>query len=131
MNDSEVAAYLAGFFDADGGVSLYRRSDGFGFALKVYVSQVRPEALKLFHKRFGGRLNGPYENGQGRPIFRWTAYAKEASQMLQALSPYLTNKQDHARLVERYIGLSPKDTKRRTAIYEQIRRLNQRGIQEV
>lgn len=91
--------YFAGFFDADGSVSIRPAP---GYTLRVKVTQVAPEVLLLFKARFGGTVAGPYENAGlasgSRPIWRWEASATAAEAFLRAVGPYLIVKRERAEI---------------------------------
>jgi hypothetical protein len=129
--------YFAGFLDADGGVSLYRRKDSKqSYELCVYAAKVDREVLDLLAQRFGGRVSGPYQNGEsGRPIFHWRCYSRKALAVLEVLRPWLVNKRPQADLgiafyetVVGYGKLPLEASRRREEIHSRMSALNRRGI---
>lgn len=86
------AAYLAGFFDADGSVGVYRK--GRGYLLQATANGVHQESIERFTKVFGGWTF--LENRSMLPnhknCWRWTASNAVAKAALTELLPYLVVK---------------------------------------
>jgi len=96
MSDHEFA-YLAGFFDADGCVSISKRTDvgckrGVSFRLALDVAQKTPQILQTFKALWGGTVC------KGRRCERWFAYSNNAAGCLSDLLPYLRLKKAEARV---------------------------------
>lgn len=130
--------YLAGFFDADGGVSLRTRSDSpHSCDLTVYVSQTTTPVLEDFRENFGGRLIGPHSNGaNSKPIYRWEASSRQAQATLEALLPWLVVKLPQAAVALEYrrvlnpvgVKISAAERERRKALVRRMKNLNRRGL---
>ena len=87
-------AYLAGFFDGEGCISLYT-SHGRRY-LTVSVSQTNRFILESFRFAFGGQVyEGQKHNGK-RDIWRWTATTKIAAEFLKQIYPFLKLKKGEA-----------------------------------
>lgn len=90
--------YLAGYFDGEGSITLSRGSNGH-YTLVCGVSGVKPNALKLFHERFGGSLYYQKRtNAKWRDIFMWRISGEKAELFLEEIKPYLILKKDEAEL---------------------------------
>ena len=94
MNNYELA-YLAGFFDADGCISISRRAQedykrGVSYRVLIDVSQKSTEVLNIFKHYWGGAIV------KGTRCKRWQAYGKTALQCLSDLLPYLRLKKAEA-----------------------------------
>ena len=90
-------AYFAGFFDADGCISLSksRQEDckqGYKFRLTIEVCQKARSVLHDFQENWGG---GIYP---GHRADRWYLYGDKAARFLQDILPYLRLKAREARL---------------------------------
>jgi len=75
-------AWSAGFFDGEGNI----RFDG--RRLVIQIGQVDRRALDRFSSVIGGRVNGPYANGGGQPIYRLQMYSK-VKDALHIMWPHL------------------------------------------
>lgn len=90
-------AYMAGFVDADGCISI-RCSRG-GRICGVYLIIVQSEraVLDAIMTRFGGSVN-PYKSGFGHGHWRWVIASKNAKRCLTDIIPYLFQKKRQAEL---------------------------------
>jgi len=98
---NEQLAYLAGYFDGEGTISVsFRRAKSQG-ALGIIVRTGDGACIQRFQSAFGGNISryAPAINGKilrHRTIFSWTAHGIKAQQILRALLPYLCAKQEQA-----------------------------------
>ena len=90
-------AYIAGFFDGEGCVCIYRVRNR-TYALAVSVSQVDPRPLIFVSKFFGGKVSArPPQKGHSKlPYFQWRLSASNACYFLEQILPFLINKKDQA-----------------------------------
>lgn len=88
------AAYLAGFFDGEGSVCVFRRSGGY-HTVQLQATQVDVRPLVLFRRFYGGTL-GEYANGPGRMIWKWGITGPAVTWALEDMLPYLIVKRDKA-----------------------------------
>ena len=92
-------AYMAGFFDGEGSVSLYIK--GKRYELQVCLSNTNEWVVRLFQFNFGG---GVYldkrneKNPNHRDAWRWQLRAKKAVKFLNVLHPYLILKKPQSAL---------------------------------
>lgn len=100
--------YLAGFFDGEGSINLYRnQNDAWG--LQVQISQVCKAPLIILQGSYGGSLtkvDRRHEYPHRRIQWLWGVTASRAVRFLEAVLPYLVVKEAEARLAlefyERY-----------------------------
>lgn len=99
MVEPTELAYLAGFFDGEGCITVVRRERG-KMTLAVRTSQVNPAPLYRFVKAFGGKvepIKGSLQPGR-RQAYQWGRYSQNASDVLEALLPYLQVKRAEAEM---------------------------------
>jgi len=136
-------AYIAGFFDGEGCISLckvkddsYRRN--YNYMLAIHVSNTKLEILEMLHREFGGHFqrikNKTTPNG--KEIYVWALTRRIATRFIKAIYPYLRMKRRQAELALEYRKLinpygnhsfDPENWKKRDAIYHKLKTLNKRG----
>jgi len=101
----EDIAYIAGFFDGEGSVSILRRGDTGRYDMHISVGQTTDEVIYWIEKKLGGRVSFSSREKQKRkdgsscrPMWTWYACGSHAVDILQMLHPYLRVKQDQAGL---------------------------------
>lgn len=101
-------AYLAGVMDSDGWFTIKRedRQAPSGSRWVTYseiagCGQVRPEAVELLHRGFGGAIRERRREGHPtwQPMYYWLCQGRAAAELAAALSPYLRIKREHAALL--------------------------------
>lgn len=125
-------AYLAGFFDGEGTVFI-QESRGRHY-LRISVTQVNPEPLKLFQVIFGGTVLADKDRPNRRKIYRWRLGGDRAALALLQLLPYLIVKLDEARLgiifqeevKNRHRRLTKDDSSQESAYYHKMREYKKR-----
>jgi hypothetical protein len=94
---NEQIAYLAGFFDGEGSISLVRG----GPTIAVAAVQVDRRPLDMLAMEFGGKVREMTK--PTRPThsqaYRWQVYSARARRFLRVVRPYLIVKADKADLV--------------------------------
>jgi hypothetical protein len=94
-------AYLAGFFDGEGCISLHSRYRVDGWRVRLTVSQSDYRLLALYEKFEVGRLRRIEPRGKfkARPSYQWIINkGSEVEWLLQGMMPYLRFKKDQASL---------------------------------
>jgi hypothetical protein len=91
--------YLAGLFDGEGYVYIFRKERGkhVGYYLSTGITMCHRPTLEAIHKQFGGHLNGnraELKNPNHRTQFIWGAANKVAADFLQQIRPYIIIKAD-------------------------------------
>lgn len=97
MVDAELA-YLAGFFDGEGCVSIIHtpaRGEHY-YEVRVSANQVDPSPLYVMQRRFGGRLVPLHRNPEHRQIYGWIVTGPRGREALEAMLPFLTVKRTQA-----------------------------------
>lgn len=94
--DTELA-YLAGFFDGEGCVSISTRGRG-GYGLLVSISQLTPVPLLIARARFGGSISRTPDKRGYRAMVVWTVAARVAERALSEMRPFLIVKADEVDL---------------------------------
>ena len=147
--DNNVIAYIAGFFDGDGHVSLTKLSDDAvipHYALVVGITQTERGILDWIQEQLGmGRVTGgrKYKPPDQKATWQLRFYGHNAEAVLKTLKPYLRVKQARAelglefatqlngRLIQdagnRQLRTPPALQTRREQAYIQMRNLNHRG----
>jgi len=95
-------AYLAGFFDGEGSISIMRRAKGKPYWLRVQLGQANNWILKMVQFQFGGSLfhHKPRENR--REAWQWSASANIAKDFLKCILPYLKLKRGEAEIAIKF-----------------------------
>jgi len=135
-------AYIAGFVDGEGCISLGRKKDNsyrrhHTYQLVVTISNTRKEILEWLHKKFGGhfRISHPPSKSRNK-VWVWAILCRKAINFLKEIYPYLKIKKSQAKLAMEYYELvnpcgnhtfDPKNWEKRDKIYNQMKILNKRG----
>ena len=98
-------AYLAGLFDGEGSVNIFKSSGQNGsitprYFVEISIGNTHKGVLQWVLENFGGRLthNGVQYTPNSHKTWRWRASTQEASSILVALLPYLIVKKEQALL---------------------------------
>jgi len=130
MNDVRVA-YLAGFFDGEGSISVNVNRKLVRWSLRLSCHQVNPAPLRLLADAFGGSIRLTPRTGNQRPVYEWVAGGRMAAETIRALRPYLTVKADeadvalefHALMKADRSKLTPDEEEQREVLYQRLRDL--------
>ena len=103
-------AYMAGFVDADGSISISTVSSTKQYVPKLTVCNCNKTVVEMFEREFGGKVRERVwqKHVNWRPNFEWTLTARKGRNAVLKLLPYLRIKRDQALLVVKLQGL--KDT---------------------
>jgi hypothetical protein len=102
--ESTVLAYIAGFFDGEGTVSIKRTDNS--FALHCGVWQVDRTPLDFIALYFGGNVKIRSKQGNGNDQWVWMVSSIHAADFLKAIEPYLIVKRSQATVAIRFQALS-------------------------
>jgi hypothetical protein len=102
-------AYMAGFFDGEGCISLIpRTSRGNRYRVQISISNTNEWIIQWFRFNFGGSVafeDRREENPNWKDTWRWTITSgRQALRFLQAISPYLILKKPQAELAISFQG---------------------------
>lgn len=124
MVDAEIA-YLAGFFDGEGCVSIIHtpaRGEHY-YEVRVSANQVDPSPLYVMQRRFGGRLI-PLATKPGlRQQYGWIVTGPRGRAALEAMLPFLIVKRTQAILAMQFQDGMRKGQRITPEIIEQRREL--------
>jgi hypothetical protein len=99
-------AYLAGFFDGEGCVGIYVRSNGYTVLKAVTDQRFNSKPLEMLHDQFGGNF---WQQPNG--LWRHELNGLKVCAMMEELLPYLVVKHDQAELVMRYGAMTSTEKK--------------------
>lgn len=110
LTDAE-RAWMAGFFDGEGSVGLYRKfKEGVFYAVttRINVSQTDRTVLDKFYGVFGGALTlisrPDRKNSKHTQYWTWTCDSTASANLfLQTVRPFLVGKAEEADIVMEYI----------------------------
>lgn len=99
--------YLAGFFDGEGTVGVYRLQTG--FRLRCSVANTERVAVDVFHERYGGKIRSRhYRNDlKWKPAWIWELDFRNAVVFLEEMLPYLIVKKLQAQIALELYKLVP------------------------
>jgi len=141
----EELAYLAGFFDGEGCITISRIRDKSG-SLILMISNTNETIIKLIAKWFKGDIMYIKQKDNRKEAWTFKAYSQDAEIFLKAIYPYLLIKKEQAHIgleYQKLIGtkgtrynkirrltknkILPTILKLREELFKQIRFLNRRG----
>jgi len=81
--------WAAGFWDGEGCASITRVRGRYVY-LQLSIKQVNRENLERFRRAVGGgKINGPYPHGNGKPISQWQTTGRESERIAALLLPFI------------------------------------------
>jgi hypothetical protein len=101
---SEDKAYLAGLFDGEGSVNIFKQSRSYmaysAYFIEISIGNTHEGVLNWVLEKFGGRVahNSDHRTAGSRKVWRWRASSNEAYEILVAMLPYLIVKKEQAQL---------------------------------
>lgn len=106
------AEYVAGFFDGEGSIGIYRNGRG-NFHLRTQLTQnITPSSerlLKELHSKWGGNLNVMRSDAYKRGgAYNWQLNSASALKFLEEIAPFLVLKRDQAELAIAWQKAKPK-----------------------
>lgn len=151
MNQNEKYAYLAGFVDADGSISIKTQSKARPFVGYITVYNCNKMVIEMFFTEFGGGKSRYKKTGRGRneanwrPCWEWQLTAQKAAKAIQKIYPFLVIKKRQAELVLELCKLKPNGRKlarwkpdqyrslqkQLNSLKIECKRLNQRGVPDI
>ena len=144
--DVAIIAYAAGIIDGEGCISssIRRREDGrLANVVRVHVTMCTARVPRWLQDNFGGSLHRyPAYGRQGtsrRERDVWALSGRRAAPFLEAILPYLKEKQDQARIALEIISMlgrwggnlrrTPLDEEqKRIALSDQLKRMKTEGM---
>lgn len=102
MGDKDLLyAYMAGFVDADGSISIISVGRAKTFIVRITVNNTNYDIIELFSKEFGGKIrkNGNTKrNIRWKECYEWTLTNNKGLNVIKKLYPYLIIKKQQADL---------------------------------
>ncbi len=81
--------YVAGFFDGEGSVNIHKRKGHRGCTLYVSIGNTDHAILEQFKAQFGGSVSLlRKQDGNRRPIWKWSTSCNTAVNFLRTIQPY-------------------------------------------
>jgi len=154
LDRQEIVAYLAGVFDGEGAVMIFKSSPRGRYKSPIYrlvvsVTNTNRELLEFAQKHLGGNVRGPYVRGaKWSPSYRWEMDDDEAIEFLKNIELYTQAKLEHIKVAIEFreqisqsrtgsLGrghgskpMSNVEVEAREACYQRMKRLNQRGLRQ-
>jgi hypothetical protein len=151
LDKQEIIAYLAGFFEGDGSIMIFKsppRGQGKSpaYRLVLTMTNTNVQVLRLAQKFYGGRIEGPFTRGnRWRPSFRWELDGENCVPFLSDIAPYIQTKHGQIQIAFKFLAqirncstasrgkgygsnpLSDSEIQARESLYLQMKHLNQRG----
>jgi hypothetical protein len=135
-------AYIAGFVDADGHITIARRKRGYSddnrYDAMVMVANLDEQTLRWIHSLFGGFLRlRKQQEPNWRPVWEWSLQTDPTvSLFLKQIIPFLRTKNQQAQVVLEFTTNvtkrsghppGPEETALREGYYWALRGLNKVG----
>ena len=95
-------AYMAGFFDGEGCVTISRPHSRSNYQLEVNIGNTNREVLEWIQRNYGGRLHALRKPTYYKPYSVWQVSGEEAIHFLQLVLPFLKVKREEAELAIRF-----------------------------
>lgn len=139
--------YLAGLMDGEGCVGIRRvqTKATYGrpcYCLVIQLAMTYQPVIEILCEEFGGviYIDHWYVHLKHKPSYKWTVYGRKAAAILAKMLPTLIVKREQAELALRFqanmhekfngypVKLTDAEMAFRQECYEQMRRLNKRGL---
>jgi len=130
-----VRAYVAGLFDAEGVVGIYKskdaRHDGLDYKVYVSVTNTHKPVVEYLASLFGGTVKTGLPK-VGKRWYRWQIISQKAiSFFLDCVYEYATNKKPQMDVVREYIAMrGERNPAKREALYRSCRELKKQECVE-
>lgn len=98
--DKELLAWMAGFVDGEGTITICSVAKNKTFVPKLAVSNTNYDSIKIFEDNFGGKVRlRKWENKKWKPCYEWSLTSRAACKAIEQLQPYLKIKNRQAEIV--------------------------------
>lgn len=136
--------YIAGFFDADGGLNIYQTKKGvnkdrIGYQLSVYIFNTDKRIIDAMYNEFGGYIHiRKRPNPKWSDAYEWKISVNKALDFLKNIEPYLIVKKERAKIAiefqelkkrkkYRFAPCSKEEDDFQELCYQKMRLLNKKG----
>lgn len=132
----------AGLFEGEGTVTIgVRRSDD-TYRLICTIGMTDQQIIEWFADRWGGWLQLGHHQERRRPVWIWTVAGPRALAFVLDLEPYIRSDRVRAKFavalafreLQGAYQFGPRSAEHKAqqrALYEQMKKLNRRGVQEI
>lgn len=118
-------AYIAGFFDGEGCIGVYRNGRYYNAFLRIEIANVDRTSLQFVKSILGGSIiDKPPTSERCKMCYRWKLGGTLAAEALEKLLPYLIIKKERAILGIECVGVS---MEHQSEIKIKMNELNRRG----
>jgi hypothetical protein len=136
LSDRDIG-YLTGLFDGEGCVSIMPRPKhnggfhGFDYAINARIANTNIEMLYWIQSKVGGAIYTHWAKGNRKPSWVWHLGGKAAKSFLELIEPFVIVKRQQIMLGLQFLSMGRKSApSERAALWQQMKRLNFRGIGE-
>ena len=95
-------AYIAGFFDGEGSIIIYKRSRSNSYSLNVQVNQLDRGMLEFLQSFYSGKINRGNDKKKKHQLWQWRLTAQMALNFLLDIEPFLKLKREQAKLAIKF-----------------------------
>lgn len=112
MSEAEFLAYIAGFIDADGSISIVTVAKTKKHTTQISACNCNKAPINMLKKRFGGKIRErTWKNKKWKKNYEWKLTALKAAHVIRQILPYLTVKKTQAEIVLKAQELKSKYTR--------------------
>ena len=107
VQEEVLDSYFAGFFDAEGSVSMcFREGEGNKINPQIKVTQVDNQPLLLFQDRFGGYISKKkIHSSNVQQAYEWTLPMSKVIEFCDAMIPYCLVKRERLMLLKKFSSI--------------------------
>lgn len=129
--DEKLIAYVAGFFDGEGCVSVWSKGGKKGsYTFGVIIVNTNPIPLGICKDIFGGSIYKETRGGPRRPLWIWRCSYNKAIKFINAILPYSIIKKPELEVALEY-AKTLKGNNNRQGISISVRRKRERIKKEL
>lgn len=88
--------YIAGFFDGEGSVLVYKRTTSLSpkssttpYQIRATITNTNEAVIRAIQAKHGGSIYNYPPAPRRRPAWKWTVLCQDAAKFLTAIAPYL------------------------------------------
>jgi hypothetical protein len=100
----EGVAYLAGFFDGEGCIGIYRSGKTGQMVLRVNLVNTNDIVIRIIQSIYGGCISIQQHQSNWKPAYSWCASGRQAREFLKDVGPYLVMKRPQFEVAFRFFN---------------------------